>query len=97
MTKIGIEHNKYYRNTWKENDQLAKAWLFQQEEQWKRTRNIEFRILQSTIVNNGKKFVPAFKVEKPTDLYLFSGEQETGVNTLEGVEGEKFLKNLFAK
>ena len=96
MATVGINPNEYWKNTWRENDFISKAFLSKREEEWNRTRNLEFRILTSVLVSNGKKYVQPFEIKSPKDLYLLPGEQSDEV-ILEGNDGADFIKKMFPK
>ena len=89
MATIGINPNEYYTNTWRENDFISQAFQYKQEEEWKRTRQVEWRIMTMA----GRSLKTVFK--SPDELYKIGDETST-VTVLEGKQGEDFLKKMFS-
>ena len=83
---MGLESEIYYKSTLRELDYKRQAFEYQENDSWKKTRQLEFRILQTY----------SDKIKSPKDLYLI-GDERGQVVELEGNEGAEFLKNMFPK
>ncbi len=89
LRKVGIDPQKYYLNTIRNNAYIAKAWEHQQLTDWERTRYISFSVYNTSFSMNGK---PIFKkIKQPKDLFKLSTDVE---EVLSAAEGEAFMKSL---
>lgn len=92
LSSVGIDPSKYYINTLRNNNYIAKSWEYEREHQLEMFRYVAYATFASTIAMNGKQVFS--KIKKPSDLFKIAGLDKKDDKALEGDAANDFMKNI---
>lgn len=75
--QVGIDPDKFWSYTWKENHLLGESYLIQQNLDWERTRFISSMIYNVNCTKKSQMIPPDKLFSLPQDVYLERGKPKS--------------------
>ncbi len=83
---MGIDPQKYYKNTIRNNSHIALAWEHKELAEWERTRYLAFTAYRTVFSMDGK---PVFKkIKTPMDLFKLVSDKIEVITTEDAANAE---------
>ena len=75
--QVGIEPDKFWNHTWKENHLLGESYLIHQNLDWERARFISSMIYNTNCTKKSQMIPPDKLFSLPQDVYLERGKPKS--------------------